>query len=67
MGEDREEGLGQGRPDFGLTAAHLDVVLAGRVQHVLDLLVVVVVIVNPQDTLERFMIEINRVCWDQVI
>ena len=67
MGEDSEEGLGQGRPDFGLTAAHLDVVLAGRVQHVLDLLVVVVVIVNPQETLERFMIEIYRGLWDQVI
>ena len=49
--EDREQSLGQWRPELGLTAAHLDVVLASGVQHLLDLLVVVVVVVDPQQTL----------------
>ena len=52
MREDGEDCLGDaGAGGGGLAAAELDVVLAGLVQHGVDLLVVVVVVVDPQQAL----------------
>ena len=50
--EDGEDCLGDaGAGGGGLAAAELDVVLTGLVQHGVDLLVVVVVVVDPQQAL----------------